>query len=329
MMNRRTFIASTVSVLAAPLAAEAQISGRVPRVGYLGDVPGPRPWPLEQGLKELGWEDGRNIALEWRWQQGNPARLPTLAAELVRLNVDVIVAPSEERVNAVRHVTDTIPIVFCFVGDPVGVGYAVSLRRPGGMITGLSSQWSELVGKRLEILTETFPDAKPAAVLANHPTAPGFNPGATASLKNFEVASKSLGIPYQTYLASEPGDLDRALATMAQKGARSLTMVSGNALFSNERKRIADLALRYRLPTMCEGRWWVEAGCLMSYAPDLVDLLRRTAGYVDKILRGAKPADLPIEQPTKFEFVINLKTARALGLTIPLSVLARADKIIE
>ena len=260
MMRRRTFIASSVGVLAAPFVAEGQVVGRVPRVGYLGDVPGARPWPLEQGLKDLGWEDGRNIAVEWRWAQGDPARYPTLAAELVRFNVDVIVAPDEGRVNAVRQATHTIPIVFCFVGDPVGVGYAASLRRPGGMIAGLSSQWSELVGKRLEILKEALPNAKPVAVLANPSAAAGFAPGAAASLKNFEVASKSLGFPYQTYLVSEPGDLDSALATMVQKGARSLTMVSGTGLFFLERKRIADLALRYRLPTMAESRLLVEAG---------------------------------------------------------------------
>ncbi len=214
---------------------------------------------------------------QWRWAQGDPARFPTLAAELVRLNVDVIVAPDEGRVNAVRQATHTIPIVFCFVGDPVAVGYAASLARPGGMITGISSQWRELVGKRLEILKEALPNVKPVAVLANPPAAAGFAPGAAALLKNFEVASKSLGLPYQTYLASEPGDLDSALATMVQKGARSLTMVSGTGLFFLERKRIADLALRYRLPTMAESRLLVEAGCLMSYAANIADLLRRTA----------------------------------------------------
>jgi GAF domain-containing protein len=248
----------TLALLAAPLAAEAQVSGRLPRVGYLGYGRSALTIGFEQTLKDLGSEDGRNIAVEWRWAQGD-ARYPTLAAELVRLNVDVILAPDEARVNAVRQATNTIPIVFNLVGDPVAVGYAASLRRPGGMITGVSSQWSELVGKRLEILKEALPNAKPVAGLANPPEAAGFMAGGAASLKNFKVASKSLGFPYQTYLASKPGDLDSALATMVQKGARSLTMVSGTGLFRDERKRIADLALKYRLPTMSEGRDWAEA----------------------------------------------------------------------
>jgi putative ABC transport system substrate-binding protein len=301
----------------------------VPRVGYLGIFRSQAALAFEQGLKDLGWEDRRNIVLEARWAQGDSARYPTFAAELARLNVDVIVAPDEARVNAVRQATHTVPIVFCVVGDPVAVGYAASLRRPGGMITGISSQWGELVGKRLEILKEAIPNAKPLAVLTNPPEAPGFSPGSVALLKNFEVASKSLGFPYQTYLASEPADLDSAFASMVQKGARSLTMLSGTGLFWVERKRIADLALRYRLPTMCEGRLLVEAGCLMSYSANIDDLHRRAATYVDRILKGAKPGDLPIEQPTKFEFVINLKTAKALGLTIPPAVLARADEVIQ
>jgi putative ABC transport system substrate-binding protein len=328
MIRRRTFIAGTVSVLAAPLAAEAQVSGRVPRVGFLGILRLSPVLAFEQGLKDLGWEDGRNIVIEWRFSQGDSARYPTLAAELARLNVDVIVAPDEARVHAVRQATHTIPIVFCVVGDPVALGHAASLRRPGGLLTGLSAQGDEVVGKRLEILAEALPNAKPLAVLTSPPEAPGFAPGTAARLKNFEAASKSLGVPYQTYLASEPADLDRAIATMVQKGARSLMLMTSTLVWV-ERKRLADLALRYRLPTMCDGRPLVEAGCLMSYAANINDLYRRAATYVDRILKGAKPGDLPIEQPTKFEMVINLKTAKALGLTIPSSVLARADEVIQ
>jgi putative ABC transport system substrate-binding protein len=277
-------------------------------------------------LRDLGYEDGKNIVIEWRWQQGDPTRLPELIADLVRLKVDVIWAPGEVEINAVRKTTSTIPIVFTFVADPVAVGYAVSLRRPGGMMTGTSSQWYEWTGKRMEILKETIPQAQPVAVLTNPPEV---SPALAAGLKDLEGVSRSLRLSYQTYLATEAGDVDRAVATMARDGARSLVVLSSTGLFYVERKRIADLALRHRLPTMCEGREWAAVGCLMSYAPRFSDLVRRTATYVDKILKGAKPADLPIEQPTKFEFVINLKTAKALGLTIPPSVLARADEVIQ
>jgi putative ABC transport system substrate-binding protein len=318
-----------VALLAAPLVVEGQVSGRVPRVGFLGYVRTSSTLAFEQGLKDLGWEDGRNIVLEWRWTEGDSARDPTLAAELVRLNVDVIVAPTEARVNAVRQATHTIPIVFCLVGDPVAVGYAASLRRPGGMITGLSSQWYELTGKRLEILKEATLQVGPVAVLTNPPGAAGSSPGLPGGLKHLEVASQSLRLSYQIYWATVPDDLDNAVATMTRNGAKALTMLSSTGLFYVERKRLADLALKYRLPTMCEFREAVEAGCLMSYAANLDDLYRRAATYVDRILKGAKPGDLPIEQPTKFEFVINLKTSKALGLTIPPAVLARADEVIE
>jgi putative ABC transport system substrate-binding protein len=326
MTRRRAFVAGSLAFLAAPLAADAQVSGRIPRIGVVGNARSHLTDEFERALKELGYEDGKSIVIEWRWAKGDRARYPTLAAELVRLNVDLIWAPDEERVNAVRQITNTIPIVFFAVGDPVAVGYAASLRRPGGNLTGVSSQWYEWTGKRMEILTETIPQAQPVAVLTNPPEV---SLALAAGLKDLEVVSRSLRLSYQTYLAMETGDLDRVVGKMARDGARSLVMLSSNALFWLERKRIADLALRYRLPTMSEGRDWAEAGCLMSYAPNPLDLVRRSAVYVDKILRGAKPADLPIEQPTKFEFIINLKTAKALGLTIPPSVLARADEKIQ
>jgi putative ABC transport system substrate-binding protein len=312
--------------LAAPLAAEAQVSGRVPRVGVLGNARSNLTDVFEHALKDLGYEDGKNIVIEWRWTQGDSTRLPELVADLVRLKVDVIWAPDEVRVNAVRKATSTIPIVFTAVADPVAVGYAVSLRRPGGMMTGVSSQWYEWTGKRMEILKETIPQAQPVGVLTNPPEV---SPALAAGLKDLEAVSRSLRLSYQTYLATEAGDVDRAVATMTRDGARSLVVLSSTGLFWVERQRIADLALRHRLPTMCEGREWAAAGCLMSYAPSLSDLVRRTAIYVDRILKGAKPADLPVEQPTKFELVINLKTARALGLTIPPAVLGRADEVIE
>jgi putative ABC transport system substrate-binding protein len=323
---RALAITLTIGLLAAPLAAEAQGSGRVPRVGTLGHHRTHLTEVFERALKDLGYEDGKNIVIEWRWQQGDPTRLPEFVADLVRLKVDVIWAPGEVEVNAVRKATSTIPIVFTAVADPVAVGYAASLRRPGGMMTGTSSQWYEWTGKRMEILRETIPRAQPVAVLTNPPEA---SAALAAGLKDLEVVSRSLQLSYQTYLATEAGDVDRAVVTMVRDGSRSLVVLSSTGLFYVERKRLADLALRHRLPTMCEGREWVAAGCLMSYAPSLSDLARRAASYVDKILRGAKPADLPIEQPIKFEFVVNLKTAKALGLTIPPAVLARADEVIQ
>jgi putative ABC transport system substrate-binding protein len=306
MMNRRSVLAGAVSVVAAPLGAEAQVAGRTPRIGYLAIQRSALTLAFEQGLQDLGWEDGRNIVVEWRETHDDPTRLAAFAAELVRLNVDVIVAPDELRVNAVRQASHTIPVVFNVVGDPVRIGYAASLRRPGGMLTGLSSQWYDLGGKRLEILKETIPQAQPVAVLTSPPGAPGAYAMAAAGLKNLEAAAQSLRLSSRTYLATEPGDLDSAFAAMARDGARSVAMLTNTSLIPRERKRIADLALRYRLPTMAEGRFWVEAGCLMSYAANTEDLFRRAATYVDRILKGAKPGDLPIEQPTKFEFVINL-----------------------
>jgi putative ABC transport system substrate-binding protein len=319
----------SLSLFAAPLAAEAQQAGRVARIGTLTMAPGPTPHlrtAFLEGLRAHGWIVGENIIIEPRYAAGDPARLDELALELVRLPVDVIWAPSEVEVNAVRKATSTIPIVFTGVADPVAVGYAVSLARPGGMMTGASTQWYEWTGKRMELLKETLPQAQPVAVLTNPPEV---SPALAAGLKDLEQVSRSLRLSYQTYLATEAGDVDRAVATMARDGARSLVVLSSTPLFYVERKRLADLALKYRLPTMTEYREAVAAGCLMSYAPSLSDLVRRSATYVAKILKGAKPADLPIEQPTKFEFIINLKTAKALGLTIPPSVLARADEIID
>jgi putative ABC transport system substrate-binding protein len=329
MMERRTFVVGMAGLLTAPFAAEAQAPGRVPRIGYLAVQRSALTRAFEQGLKDLGWEDGRNIVVEWRETHDDPTRLSAFATELVRLNVDVIVAPDELRVNAVRQVSHTIPIVFTVVGDPVAIGYAASLGRPGGMLTGLSSQWYDLGGKRLEILKETLPQAQPIAVLTSPPGAPGAYAMAAAGLKNLEAAARTLQLSARTYLATEPGDLDGAFAAMVRDGARSVALLTNTSLIPRERKRIADLALRYRLPTMAEGRYWVEVGCLMSYAANPDDLFRRAATYVDRILKGAKPGDLPIEQPTKFEFVINLKTAKALGLTIPPAVLARADEVIQ
>ena len=257
-----------IALLTAPLAAEAQGSGRVPRVGYLGFVRLAPIEAFEQELKDLGWEDGRNIALECDllWY---PAQIPTLAAELVRLNVDVIVAPDEVRVNAIRQATQTIPIVFWAVGDPVAVGYATSVTTTGWNahrpVVAVVSSWT---GKRMEILKETIPGHSRSRCSRTRPG--GGDPRALAAgLKDLEGISRSLRLSYKTYLATEAGDVDRAVARMTRDGARSLVMLSSTGLFWAERKRIADLALRYRLPTMCEGRDWVEAGCLMSYAPDL------------------------------------------------------------
>ena len=321
-------VALALGLLGAPLAAEAQ-PGKVFRIGILatvspGDPAGARLWEaFFQGLRELGYVEGQNIAVERRFSEGKAERLPDLAAELVRLKVDVIVAGGSPPPIAAKRATGTIPIVMTNQSDPAGSGLVASLARPGGNITGLSLLSPELVGKQLELLKEVIPRVSRVAVLRN-PT----NETHALSLKELEDAARSLRVQLQMFQARDPDEFDRAFVAMARERVRTL-LILGDPMFFLHRTRIADLAAKQRLPTMAVAREFAEAGGLMAYGPNLSDLLRRAATFVDKILKGAQPADLPVEQPTKFELVINLKTAKALGLTIPPSILVRADHVIQ
>jgi putative ABC transport system substrate-binding protein len=329
LIDRRTFLAGTGAVLlAAPLAADAQQAGKVPRIGFLGTTsPSDRPPLLDafrQGLRELGWVEGQNIVIDYRFAEGRLDRLPDLAAELVRLKVDIIVSGGTQGVTAAKNATGTIPIVMTTVRDPVGTGLIASLARPGGNVTGVSgSAGLEIFGKQLELLKETVPKVRRVAILSNpanlyHPLA----------IRELNVAARSLGVQLQLLEARGPNDFDGAFAAMATERVGALLVLS-DAMFNLHRTRLADLAARSRLPAAYGTRESVEAGGLMSYGPSLRDLYRRSATFVDKILKGAKPGDLPVEQPTKFELVINAKTAKALGLTIPQPLLLRADEVIQ
>jgi putative ABC transport system substrate-binding protein len=318
-----------IGLLAASLWADAQQAGKVYRVGYLG--PPTRKsvehvvQEFEQGLSRLGWVLGQNLLIEYRWAEGKYERLPALAAELVQLKVNVIVAPSSAPILAAKKATSSIPIVMIVPGDPVASGFVQSLARPGGNITGTTLfAGLEIVGKQLQLLKEAVPPVSRVAVLWN-PANPGLKP----VLREVETAARSLNIELQPVLeARRPEDFDNAFAVMRREHAGAL-FVLGDPMFVVHRARLAELATMSRLPTMFILREFVEAGGLMAYAANQRDLFRRAAVFVDKILKGAKPADLPVEQPTKFELVINMKTAKALGLTIPPSVLVRADQVIE
>ena len=278
---------------------------------------------LREGLRELGYVEGQNIAIEWRWAQGKSERFPGLAAELVQLDVDIIVAATDAAVQAAQRATRTIPIVMVFATDPVALRFVASLPRPGGNITGLSQQSRDLAGKRLQLLREVAPTVARIAVLSD----PG-EPGRQDELRETEAAARALGVQLQLVEARGSGELDRAFAVIAREHADGVIIGQTTTPFAY-RARIAQLAAKHRLPTACVAPTDAEAGCLMSYAANGRDLARRAAYFVDKIRKGAKPADLPIEQPTGFRLVVNLKTAKALGLTIPHSVLLRADQIIE
>jgi ABC-type uncharacterized transport system substrate-binding protein len=314
-------------LLAAPLAAEAQPLGKVPRVGYVFarvSSADQRLWDeARQGLRELGYVDGRNITLEIRWAEGRNERLPELVAELVRLKVDVLVVATTPGALAAKNATRTIPIVLVAVGDPVGSGLVASLARPGGNVTGLSLLNQELSGKRLELLKEGLPRISRVAILTN----PG-NPIHATFWKETDTAAQTLGLQLQPISVRAPEDLDEAFR-MAARGRADALLVFDDPLALGYRARLVALAAKHRLPTIYGFREFPDAGGLLSYGPKLPDQYRRSAAYVDRILRGAKPADLPVEQPTKFELVINLKTAKALGLTIPQSLLGRADEVIQ
>ena len=329
-MDRRAFIGVvTFSLLGAPLSADAEQSGKVFRIGLLMNLPSTNReattlWgAFFQGLRELGYVEGRNITIESRVSEGKYERLPGFAAELVRLGVDVIVAPSSEPVFAAKQTTRTIPIVMTSNPDPVGSGLVASLARPGGNVTGLSLFLPEITGKQLELLKEIVAGVARVAVLWN-PT----NQTHRRMLDVAKIAARSLRVQLQTLEARAPDDFEGAFAAMTRERAGAVVVLR-DGMFLLHRKRIADLAAKRRLPTMYGGNDEVDSGGLVAYGPSIRDSFRRAAVYVDKILKGAKPADLPVEQPTMFELVINLKTAKALGLTIPPSLLARADQVIE
>jgi putative ABC transport system substrate-binding protein len=317
-----------IGLLVAPLATEAQQSGRVYRVGYLST---PTRESVEHGLaaflrtlRELGWIEGQNLIIEYRWAEGNVERLPALAAELVRHKVDVIVAPAGSAALAAKNATSSIPIVMIFASDPVEMGLVASLRRPGGNITGTTfTPGPEIFGKQLQILKEAVPHASRVAVLSN-PADPSF----ALQVRQVEATARSLGIRLQHVEARGPEELNSAFAAMARERADAL-LVTGTSTFLAHRTRLAELAVKGRLPTMHSFRESVEAGGLMAYAVNMADFVGRSAVYVDKILKGAKPADLPIEQPTKFELIINLKAAKALGITVPQALVLRADEVIQ
>jgi putative ABC transport system substrate-binding protein len=326
-MNRRAFISGiTLGLLAAPLAAAAQTPGKVYRIGFLWDAPAVWPHALEAfrlGLRDLGWIEGQNIVVEYRWVQGRFDRLPALVEELVRLKVDLIVAPTSIYTGAAKQMTSTIPIVFASHADPIGSGHVASLAHPGTNATGLTILMSETMAKSLELLKATIPGLTRVAVIWD-PATPSHRP----ALKAVEDTGRAMGLRLQPLAVRSATEFDSAFSAIVQEHAGALLVLS-TPLFMGGAKRLAELALTHKLPTMFGPREHVEAGGLLSYSPDRADLYRRAAAYVDKILKGASPAELPVQQATKFELVINLKTAKALGLTIPQSLLLRADQVIE
>jgi putative tryptophan/tyrosine transport system substrate-binding protein len=324
MMKRREFITLLGGAAAAsPLAARAQQAGKLPMVGYLGPTTASalsqRLNSFVQRLRELGWNEGHTVAIEYRWAEGRDDRYAEIAAEFVRLKVDVIVTGGAAPALAAKHATSVIPIVFTVVEDPVGTGVVVSLARPGGNVTGLSNQSAELAGKRLEFLREAVPKLRRLVILGNIDR--------VLEMGEAQEAARKFGVEVDTLEIRRAGDIALAFEAFKQ-GADAVYVVADPLTFAN-RARIHTLTMGARLPTIYNARDYVEAGGLMSYGSNVSDLFRRSADYVDKILRGAKPADLPVEQPTKFDLVINLTTAKALGLTVPDSLLARADEVIE
>jgi ABC-type uncharacterized transport system substrate-binding protein len=326
-MKRREFITLAGGVaIAWPLAARAQQPGKRPIVGFLGDSTSlgesERAAAFTRRLHDLGWIEGRTIAIEYRWADGRSERLAEIAAEFVRLKVDIIVTGGTPAVMAAMQAAPVVPIVFAAVGDPVGAGLVASLARPGGNVTGLSVMTVDLAGKRLNLLREAISSLGRLAIMGNVG-----NPLIVLELGELQAAARTLGLQIDTLEIRRPQDIARALE--AVKGRADALYVCQDLLTRGNRLRINTLALAARLPVMWASRELIEAAGLMSYGPNFLDSFRRAGEYVDKILRGAKPGDLPVEQPAKFELVINLITAQALGLTVPPSLLARADEVIE
>jgi putative tryptophan/tyrosine transport system substrate-binding protein len=328
-MNTRILVlfCLLITVLLITGLAEAQQPTKVPRIGFLigssASANAARIEAFRQGLREFGYVENKNIVIEWRHAEGKLDRLPGLAAELVRLKVDVIVTAGPTQTRAAKQATVTIPIVMAFDNDPVGSGFVANLARPGGNITGLSAVSPEISGKRLELLKEIVPKLSHVTVLGN-----SAEPANRQVLREVELAAEAFKVQLQYVDVLDPKDIEIAFRA-ASKGRADAILVLVSPVLNSQRKPIADLAIKGRLPAIYYAPEWVEDGGLMSYGANFTDLYRRAATYVDKILKGAKPADLPVEQPTKFEFIINLKAAKQIGLTIPPNVLARADKVIR
>ena len=327
-MNKKSLVSIfAVVILALVHPAAAQQQTKIPRIGFLSSlspaVVSSRMDAFRQGLRELGYVEGKNIVIESRYAEGKLSRVPALAAELVRLKVDVIVTGGPSVNRFAKEATVTIPIVLAFDNDPVGNGFAASLARPGGNITGLSAEYPEISGKQLELLKEIVPRLSRVAVLGN-----STQPGNPQESREVELAAKAFGVKLQYLDVLSPKDIETAFQA-ASKGHADAVLVLASQLVTSHPKQFVELAAKSRLPTTYWSAEFVEAGGLMAYSVNITDLFRRAATYVDKILKGAKPADLPVEQPTRFEFIINLKAAKQIGLTIPPNVLARADKVIR
>ena len=326
---KRNIVCFTLCALffALGASAQAQPSAKGPRIGFLlassRGVNTTRTAAFLQGLRELGYDEGKNIVIEWRVADGKLDRLPSLAADLVGLKVDVIVTAGPADTRAAKQATNTIPIVMTFDSDPVANGLVASLARPGGNITGLSTLAPELSGKQLELLKESIPNLSRVAIVGNSK-----NPGNALVLKELQGAADALKMKLRSLDVLDSKDIGLAFRAASKEGAGAILML-GSPLVNLQRKQIIELAVKHRLPAMYYTADWVEAGGLMTYGVSRMDLARRAATYVDKILKGTKPADLPVEQPKKFEFIINLKAAKQIGLTIPPNVLARADRVIQ
>jgi putative tryptophan/tyrosine transport system substrate-binding protein len=326
-MDRRVFLTTAgIGLVSAPAIARAQQPGKVHRMGFLSLGSGPTA-PVEvfrEGLRELGYVEGRNLIIEYRWAAGKAERLSEMAAELVQLKVEVIVGVTTPVIEAAKRATSTVPIVMAAVADHVGSGLVAGHARPGGNVTGLTLMSTELVGKRLQLVRELIPKATRVAVLAYH----GYTSATRPYLEQMRAAAQQMGVQLVVQEVNEVGDLPGAFTAMQRERAQALD-VRASPFSTENAKRIVELAAQHRLPAMYDVRSFVEAGGLVSYGPSAPEIFRRAAFYVDKILKGAKPADLPVEQPTKFELVINMKTAKALGLTILPALLARADHVIQ
>jgi putative ABC transport system substrate-binding protein len=325
-MNRREFITLLGGGAAWSLAARAQQPARLPMIGFMGEstLAGQRPWVAAfiERLRELSWIEGRNVAIEYRWAEGSNERFPEIVTELIRNKVDVILTQGTPAVLAAKQATSAIPIVFAIAGNPVANGLVASLARPGGNVTGLSNQTADLAGKRLELLRELVPDLRRLAIMANVG-----NPSVVLDVGEVRTAAAALSLDVAMSDIRRAANIGPAIEAL--RGRADALYIAGDPLVTTNRNRLAILTVGARLPTMHGNRENVDAGGLISYGPNLPDLHRRAADFVDKILRGAKPAEIPVEQPTKFDLVINLITAQALGLAVPPTLLARADEVSE